>query len=66
MTLSAGLPSNPTWQALTWQPLQPPERRWAQMGQRPAIARMTGQSGAGQSTISAPFRLSAHASGRPA
>jgi adenylylsulfate kinase-like enzyme len=36
------------------------------MGQRPAIARMTGQSGAGQSTISAPFRLSAHASGKPA
>lgn len=44
-------PSNPTWRALTWQPLQPRERRSAQMGQRPAIARMTGLSGAGQSTI---------------
>ena len=51
MTLYAGPPSNPTWQALTWQPLQPRERRWAQMGQRPAIAWMTGLSGAGKSTI---------------
>ncbi|APX86708.1 adenylyl-sulfate kinase [Methylorubrum extorquens] len=51
MTLYAGPPSNPTWQALTWQPLQPRERRWAQIGQRPAIAWMTGLSGAGKSTI---------------
>jgi len=36
------------------------------MGQRPAIAWMTGLSGAGKSTISAAFRLSAHAPGRPA
>ncbi|KQQ31695.1 adenylyl-sulfate kinase [Methylobacterium sp. Leaf123] len=46
MTLPAGLPSN-----LTWQPLQPRERRWAQMGQRPAIAWLTGLSGSGKSTI---------------
>lgn len=36
---------------LTWQPLQPRERRWARMGQRPAIAWLTGLSGAGKSTI---------------
>ncbi|MDV2983314.1 UNVERIFIED_CONTAM: adenylyl-sulfate kinase [Methylobacteriaceae bacterium AG10] len=36
---------------VTWQPLQPRERRWARMGQRPAIAWLTGLSGAGKSTI---------------
>ncbi|MEH3119691.1 MAG: adenylyl-sulfate kinase [Methylorubrum populi] len=36
---------------LTWQPLQPRERRWVRMGQRPAIAWLTGLSGAGKSTI---------------
>ncbi len=36
---------------LTWQPLQPRERRWARMGQRPAVAWLTGLSGAGKSTI---------------
>ncbi|AWI91716.1 adenylyl-sulfate kinase [Methylobacterium sp. DM1] len=36
---------------LTWQPLQPRDRRWARMGQRPAIAWLTGLSGAGKSTI---------------
>lgn len=34
-----------------WHSLQPRERRWAQMGQRPAIAWLTGFSGAGKSTI---------------
>ena len=36
---------------VTWQTLQPRERRWQQMGQRPAIAWFTGLSGAGKSTI---------------
>lgn len=36
---------------LTWQPLQPRRRRWSGMGQRPAIAWLTGLSGAGKSTI---------------
>ena len=34
-----------------WYPLQPRERRWARLGQRPAIAWLTGLSGAGKSTI---------------
>lgn len=34
-----------------WQPFQPRERRWAQLGQRPAIAWLTGLSGSGKSTI---------------
>lgn len=34
-----------------WQSLQPREHRWARMGQRPAIAWLTGLSGAGKSTI---------------
>ncbi|MGW5960194.1 adenylyl-sulfate kinase [Methylorubrum thiocyanatum] len=34
-----------------WQSLQPRERRWRRMGQRPAIAWLTGLSGAGKSTI---------------
>ncbi|OHV16409.1 adenylyl-sulfate kinase [Methylorubrum extorquens] len=33
------------------QPFQPRERRWTRMGQRPAIAWLTGLSGAGKSTI---------------
>lgn len=36
---------------LTWQALQPRERRWERMGQRPAIAWLTGLSGAGKSTV---------------
>ncbi|CAO4133397.1 adenylyl-sulfate kinase [Methylorubrum extorquens] len=36
---------------LMWQPFQPRERRWAQLRQRPAIAWLTGLSGAGKSTI---------------
>ncbi|UMY17429.1 adenylyl-sulfate kinase [Methylobacterium organophilum] len=36
---------------LTWQSLQPREARWAQLGQRPAIAWLTGLSGAGKSSI---------------
>ena len=36
---------------VTWQTLQPRERRWQRMGQRPAIAWFTGLSGAGKSTI---------------
>ncbi|BAU91710.1 adenylyl-sulfate kinase [Methylorubrum populi] len=36
---------------LTWQPLQPRRIRWSGMGQRPAIAWLTGLSGAGKSTI---------------
>ena len=36
---------------LTWQTLQPRERRWQRMGQRPAIAWLTGLSGSGKSTI---------------
>lgn len=36
---------------VTWQTLQPCERRWQRMGQRPAIAWFTGLSGAGKSTI---------------
>ena len=36
---------------VTWQPLQPREQRWMRMGQRPAIAWLTGLSGAGKSTI---------------
>ncbi|CAO4146835.1 adenylyl-sulfate kinase [Methylorubrum extorquens] len=38
-------------QNVTWQDLQPRERRWEKMGQRPAIAWLTGLSGAGKSTI---------------
>ncbi|OHV15658.1 adenylyl-sulfate kinase [Methylorubrum extorquens] len=34
-----------------WQPLQPRERRWARLGQRPAIAWLTGLPRAGKSTI---------------
>ncbi|CAO4138953.1 adenylyl-sulfate kinase [Methylorubrum aminovorans] len=34
-----------------WQSLQPRERRWARLRQRPAIAWLTGLSGAGKSTI---------------
>ncbi|SFL53948.1 adenylylsulfate kinase [Methylorubrum salsuginis] len=36
---------------VTWQTLQPRERRWQRMGQRPVIAWFTGLSGAGKSTI---------------
>lgn len=36
---------------LTWQTLQPRERRWHRIGQRPAIAWLTGLSGSGKSTI---------------
>ncbi|QIJ75402.1 adenylyl-sulfate kinase [Methylobacterium sp. NI91] len=36
---------------LTLQLLQPRDRRWARMGQRPAIAWLTGLSGAGKTTI---------------
>lgn len=36
---------------VTWQPLQPREQRWLRMGQRPAIAWLTGLSGAGKSSI---------------
>ena len=36
---------------VTWQTLQPRERRWERMGQRPVIAWFTGLSGAGKSTI---------------
>ncbi|MCB4803494.1 adenylyl-sulfate kinase [Methylobacterium brachiatum] len=36
---------------LTWQTLQPREQRWATLGQRPAIAWLTGLSGAGKSSI---------------
>lgn len=36
---------------VSWQSFQPRKRRWAQMGQRPAIAWLTGLSGAGKSTI---------------
>ena len=36
---------------LTWQTLQPRERRWERMGQRPVIAWFTGLSGAGKSTV---------------
>ncbi|MCY1643239.1 adenylyl-sulfate kinase [Methylorubrum sp. SL192] len=38
-------------QNIIWQDLQPRERRWERMGQRPAIAWLTGLSGAGKSTI---------------
>ncbi|MGH1573431.1 adenylyl-sulfate kinase [Methylobacterium sp. P31] len=36
---------------LTWQTLQPRERRWHVLGQRPAVAWLTGLSGAGKSSI---------------
>lgn len=36
---------------LTWQALQPREERWKHLGQRPAIAWLTGLSGAGKSSI---------------
>jgi adenylylsulfate kinase len=36
---------------LTWQLLQPRERRWRELGQRPVIAWLTGLSGAGKSSI---------------
>lgn len=36
---------------LTWQLLQPRERRWRALGQRPVIAWLTGLSGAGKSSI---------------
>ncbi|MBD8905655.1 adenylyl-sulfate kinase [Methylorubrum zatmanii] len=36
---------------LTWQTLQPRECRWARMRQRPAIAWLTGLSGAGKSSV---------------
>ncbi|MCJ2088844.1 adenylyl-sulfate kinase [Methylobacterium sp. E-005] len=36
---------------LTWQTLQPREKRWRILGQRPVIAWFTGLSGAGKSSI---------------
>lgn len=36
---------------LTWQAFQPREARWSLLGQRPAIAWLTGFSGSGKSTI---------------
>ena len=42
---------NPQDQNLTWQTLQPRERRWRSLGQRPAIAWLTGLSGTGKSTV---------------
>ena len=36
---------------LTWHELQPREQRWRALGQRPAIAWLTGLSGAGKSSI---------------
>jgi adenylyl-sulfate kinase len=44
------LPSNAD-RDLTWQTPQPPEYRWRALGQRPAIAWLTGLSGAGKSSI---------------
>jgi adenylylsulfate kinase len=42
---------NPHIQNLSWQTLQPREQRWRSLGQRPAIAWLTGLSGAGKSTV---------------
>lgn len=36
---------------LTWQALQPREKRWHALGQRPVIAWFTGLSGAGKSSV---------------
>ncbi len=43
--------ADPSTRNLTWQPLQPREVRWRALGQRPAIAWLTGLSGAGKSSI---------------
>ncbi|WP_461658027.1 adenylyl-sulfate kinase [Methylorubrum aminovorans] len=49
---------------ITWQPLQPRERRWRTMGQRPAIAWLTGLSAAGKSTIANAVDTALVAAGR--
>lgn len=41
----------PAARNLTWQRLQPREDRWSSLGQRPAIAWLTGLSGSGKSSI---------------
>ncbi|MEE7503750.1 adenylyl-sulfate kinase [Methylobacterium mesophilicum] len=42
---------DPSLRNVTWHELQPRERRWHALGQRPVIAWLTGLSGAGKSSI---------------
>lgn len=60
-----GRMTNPAPQSnLTRYPLVPRELRWARLGQRPAIAWLTGLPGAGKSTIAAAADRSLIAAGR--